>query len=300
MAVYHTPVMLDESLHALNIKTNGIYADLTFGGGGHSSSILKSLKEGRLISFDQDLEALANIPDDKRITPVHGNFRYLSNYFRYLGVEEVDGIIADLGVSMHQFDAPERGFTYRNDAVLDMRMNNSSDITAANVLNSYSVEQLSGIFIKYADIHFARRLAVSILKYRESMPFKTTGQLSECVSPFCRPNEKNKILSRVFQAIRIEVNNEFDALAEMLPQATEYLKKGGRLVILTYHSAEDRIVKNFIKTGNVEGKEEKDIRGQKADLMLKSLNTKPLIASSGELGKNPAARSAKLRVAEKI
>lgn len=300
MAVYHTPVMLDESLKSLNIKSNGIYADLTFGGGGHSRGILSHLKTGKLISFDQDMDALQNMPDDKRIIPVHGNFRYLTNYLRYLGIEEVDGILADLGVSMHQFDSQKRGFTYRCDALLDMRMNNNAELTAAEVLNTYSAEKLSEIFWKYADIPFSKRLAESIVNYRKKQKFSTTDQLIGCTLPFCRPNEKNKILSRVFQAIRIEVNHEFDALSEMLLQAVGHLKKKGRLVVLTYHSAEDRIVKNFMKTGNIQGREDTDIRGRKTGQILKPLYTKPIVPSDEEIGLNPAARSAKLRVAEKV
>ena len=300
MAVYHTPVMLDESLKALNIRSNGIYADLTFGGGGHSSAILKVLKNGKLIVFDQDMDALANIPDDKRLLPVHGNFRYLSNYLRYLDVDFLDGIIADLGVSMHQFDSHERGFTYRSDSRLDMRMNGDSDVTAADVLNKYSHQDLSTLFREYADLQFPGRIAAAVVRYREQKSFVTSGQLVECISPFCKPSEKNKMLSRVFQAIRIEVNREFEALSEMLPQAVTHLKKEGRLVILTYHSAEDRIVKNFFKTGNVEGIAETDIMGRKSGTSLKPVFNKPLIPADDEISRNPAARSAKLRAAEKV
>lgn len=300
MAVYHTPVMLDETLRALNVKTTGIYADLTLGGGGHSTAILKKLKTGLLVSFDQDTDALANMPESKRFIPVHGNFRFLSQYLRYLGIESLDGVLADLGVSMHQFDEPGRGFTYRSNAPLDMRMNHSAPFTAADVLNTYEEEKLTKIFRDYADIPFARRLATSIARFRSRQNFTTTGQLVDCVSPFCRATEKNKILSRVFQAIRIEVNAEFDSLKEMLPQAAACLKKNGRLVVLTYHSAEDRIVKNFFRTGNTEGSEETDIMGRKQGQMLKPVNNKPLIPSAEEMERNPASRSAKLRIAEKI
>lgn len=299
MAVYHTPVMLDEAINALNVKSNGIYADLTFGGGGHSRAIMERLKTGRLVSFDQDPDALKNIPDSKKIIPVHGNFRYLSQYFRYLKIDQVDGILADLGVSMHQFEAAERGFTYRADTKLDMRMNHNASLNAAKLLNTYDEHSLIRIFRDYADIPFARRLAVAVINFRNQKPFETTGQLVECVSPFCRATEKNKILSRVFQAIRIEVNAEMDALKEMLPQANEMLRPGGRLVVLTYHSVEDRLVKNFMKTGNTEGKEDTDLMGRKTGNGMKVLTPKPMIPTSDEVDRNPAARSAKMRAAEK-
>jgi len=300
MAVYHTPVMLNETLEALDIKSNGIYADLTLGGGGHSREIVKKLKTGKLIVFDQDTDALENIPSAKNIIPVHGNFRYLTNYFRYLGVKEVDGILADLGVSMHQFEEAGRGFTYRSETKLDMRMNMSGDKTAADVLNEYSEESLADMLWRYADLKQSRRIAKVIVQKRAEKRFSKTSQLEDCLRPFFRPDERNSFLARVFQALRIEVNAEMNALSEMLPQAAEFLKPGGRLVILTYHSIEDRMVKNFIKTGNVEGKSETDIMGRKTGSVLRAVFSKPLVANEEEIKRNPASRSAKLRVAEKI
>lgn len=297
---YHTPVLLNESIGALQVKDSGVYADLTFGGGGYARAILKQLKKGRLFVFDQDTDAFENLPEDKNIIPIHANFRHLSNFMRYYGVEKLDGIIADLGVSMHQFAEEKRGFTYRSNTALDMRMNKTAKITAADVINTYPYEKLAEMLRVYSDIPNAGAIAKAILKSRETGKINTSGQLADCLSRFYRPDTRNKFLSKVFQALRIEVNHEMEALSEMLPQAVSLLKKNGRLVILSYHSVEDRILKNFMKSGNTEGKVYKDIMGNSPDMPLRIITPRPIIAPEEELNVNPAARSAKLRIAEKV
>jgi 16S rRNA (cytosine1402-N4)-methyltransferase len=297
---YHTPVLLNESIGALQVKESGVYADLTFGGGGYARAILDKLKKGRLYAFDQDTDAFENLPDRKNIIPIHANFRHLSNFMRYYGEEKLDGIIADLGVSMHQFAEEKRGFTYRSNTALDMRMNKTAKQTAADVINTYSYEKLAELFRIYADLPNAGPVAKAIVKSRETEKINTTGQLADSLTKFYRPDTRNKFLSKVFQALRIEVNHEMEALSEMLPQAVSLLKKNGRLVILSYHSVEDRILKNFIKSGNTEGKIHKDIMGNSPDMPLRIITPRPIVAPEKEVSENPAARSAKLRIAEKI
>ncbi len=298
---YHIPVLLQACVDNLQIDPNGIYVDLTFGGGGHSKEILKHLsKDGKLISFDQDEDAAKNVPDDKRLIFVQQNFRYLKNYLRLNGITKVDGILGDLGVSSHQFDAAERGFSIRLDAELDMRMNKSSDLSARNVINEYDEKQLTFIFKTYGELDNAFKLAKTICEAREVEPIKTIDEFKKAISS-CTPKfETNRYLAKVFQAIRMEVNQELEALKECLTQCVEVLKPGGRLVIMSYHSLEDRLVKNLMKTGNIEGKEEKDIIFGTSTKVFKLLNSKPIVPTEEEIKNNSRARSAKLRVAEKI
>lgn len=299
-AVYHVPVMKDECLEGLNIKSDGVYVDVTFGGGGHSRAILEKLDQnGRLFGFDQDLDAMRNIPDDKRFTFVRSNFRYLSNFLRYHGVERVDGVLADLGVSSHHFDDEERGFSFRFDSGLDMRMNRKSHLTAAEVLNSYTEEQLADVFYLYGELQQARKLARAIVKARAAVEFGSTESLLEVVKPFFMREREKKDLAKLFQALRIEVNREMEVLKEMLEQIPDVLNPDGRLVVMTYHSLEDRMVKNFIKTGNCEGKAQKDFYGNPI-VPLRAVNNKVIVASEAEVERNPRARSAKLRVAEPV
>lgn len=297
--VYHIPALLEECMTGLDIKPDGTYIDVTFGGGGHSREILNRLGDkGHLYSFDQDKDAQSNIVDDRRFTFVYSNFRYLKNFMRYHGVESVDGILADLGVSFHHFDDEERGFSFRFDAPLDMRMNKQARLTAADVLATYSEERLSQIFSLYGELRQARRIASAVAKAGATGNIKTTGQLLELVTPYINRKQEKKELAQLFQALRIEVNNEMESLRNMLEQAAELLKPGGRLVIITYHSLEDRIVKNFIKTGNVEGVVEKDFYGR-VKTSLKAVNNKVIIPTEAEVERNPRSRSAKLRIAEK-
>lgn len=299
MDAFHTPVLLDESLSGLRIKPGGDYVDATFGGGGHSGEILKRLGNGRLFAFDQDKEAAKNIIDDKHFFFISHNFRFLKNFLAHYGVEKVDGILADLGVSSHDFDVPERGFSFRFDAVLDMRMNQKNQKTAASVLNNYSEEGLVNLFKDYGEVNNARQLVSAIVSLRSQQPIRTTGQLLESIRPLAPQKTENKYLAKVFQALRIEVNNEIEVLKEFLYAANETLKPGARLVVITYHSLEDRLVKNYMKSGNFEGKVEKDFYGNpKSDFIL--VNNKVIVAGEEELNRNPRSRSAKLRVAEKI
>ena len=308
---YHVPVLLEESVDGLNIQPNGIYVDVTFGGGGHSREILRRLGEkGRLFSFDQDADAENNIVADDRFTFVRSNFRYVKNWMRYYEVEKIDGLLADLGVSSHHFDDEKRGFSFRYDAPLDMRMNVRAGMTAADVLNSYTEQQLADVFFLYGELKQARRLAASIVKARQQQPISTTGELcrvlgekywaldtaSNTYQP--QPNAK-KDLARLFQALRIEVNHEMQALKEMLLGAQDLLCKGGRLSVITYHSLEDRMVKNMMRTGNVEGKAEQDFFGRTAT-PLRVINNKVTVPTDEEQTRNPRSRSAKLRIAEKI
>jgi 16S rRNA (cytosine1402-N4)-methyltransferase len=297
--IYHQPVMLHESIAGLNIKPDGCYVDVTFGGGGHSREILKQITSGKLFAFDQDADAINNIPKDDRLVFVQHNFRYMKNFLRYNKINEVDGVLADLGVSSHQFDEADRGFTFRSDAELDMRMNQQSKKSAKNVLNEYPVEQLADIFFYYGEIQNARRLASLIEKARKEKPLKMISQLVEAVKPCIPVHSENKYLAQVFQAIRIEVNGELDSLKDLLSQSVQFITVGGRLVVITYHSLEDRIVKNFIKTGNFEGKEDKDFYGNKKT-QFKAINKNVIVPSEDELKKNNRARSAKLRIAERI
>ncbi len=297
--VYHIPALLKETVDGLDIKSNGVYVDVTFGGGGHSREMLSRLGEkGRLFSFDQDEDALKNRLDDNRFVFVRSNFRFLKNFLKYHGVTEVDGVLGDLGVSFHHFDAADRGFSFRFDGALDMRMNKQSSFTAANLLNEYSEEALADVFYLYGELKNSRRLAKKICEARAVAPFKTINQFLEVVQPLFFREKEKKELAKVFQALRIEVNHEMDALKEMLTQAVEVLKPGGRLVVLTYHSLEDRLVKNFFKAGNFEGKLEKDFYGNPIT-SLKAVNNKAMVASDEEVERNPRSRSAKLRIAEK-
>jgi 16S rRNA (cytosine1402-N4)-methyltransferase len=296
---YHVSVLLRESVDGLAIQPDGIYIDVTFGGGGHSKEILRRLgRNGRLFGFDQDADAELNIVNDDRFTFVRSNFRYLKNWMRYYGVEAIDGLTADLGVSSHHFDDETRGFSFRFDALLDMRMNKRAGTTAADVVNTYGEEQLADVFRLYGELKNARKLAAVLVKARQEKPIETTGQLLELTEKlFAREREKKEI-TKLFQALRIEVNHEMDALREMLLGACQLLKPGGRLSVITYHSLEDRIVKNVMRAGNAEGKVEQDFFGQvKSPLHL--INNKVIVPSDEELLANPRSRSAKLRIAEK-
>lgn len=300
MTEYHVPVMLRECMEGLAIRPEGTYVDVTFGGGGHSREILKSLgPDGRLIAFDQDADAQKNIPDDSRIIFIDQNFRYLKNYCRLHDAIPVDGILADLGVSSHQFDQPERGFSIRFDADLDMRMDQSSSLTAREVLNSYGEEQLHRIFGIYGEVKNARTLAKTIVTARLNSPIETMSQFREVIARLIPRGKENKYLAQVFQALRIEVNQELEALQEFLEQAAEVLAPGGRLVVMSYHSLEDRLVKNFINTGKFRGEAEKDFFGNTIK-PLEAVTRKAVAATEDEIKQNNRARSAKLRVAVKL
>ena len=299
---YHTPVMLEPCLNGLNIKKDGVYLDLTFGGGGHSKAILGELgPKGRLFAFDQDLDAIENaetLAKDNRLSFIRSNFRYLKNWVEYYDIEP-DGILADLGVSSHHLDDGTRGFSFRSDAPLDMRMNQKSRLTAAQVVNEYSEEQLTRIFRLYGEVKEPQRVARAIVRARENGALQTTGALSETVGQVLPRDREKKELTKVFQALRIEVNGEMKALSEMLRGAVEVLKPGGRLVVLSYHSLEDRLVKNIIRSGNVEGNVEKDIFGR-AEAPLRAVGKGVSTPDEEEIEQNPRSRSAKLRVAERV
>lgn len=296
---YHVPVLLEESIDGLNLKKGGIYVDVTFGGGGHSKEILRRMdKSCKLYSFDQDEDAERNIVHDERFTFVRSNFRYLKNFLKYYGIEEVDGILADLGVSSHHFDDSERGFSFRFDGKLDMRMNKRAGMTAADILNNYDEEKLADIFYLYGELKNSRKLASVIVKRRSVKPFDTIGDFLETVKPLYGKEREKKEMAKVFQALRIEVNQEMEALKEMLYSATEMLKPGGRLSVITYHSLEDRMVKNIMKTGNIEGKMEQDFFGN-VKTPYKTINNKVIVPDDDEIETNPRSRSAKLRIAEK-
>ena len=296
---YHIPALLAETIEGLNIKPDGVYVDVTFGGSGHSREILKHLgAKGRLVGFDQDEDALQNMIDDERFTFVRSNFRYLTNFLKYHGVEKVDGILADLGVSFHHFDEAERGFSFRFEGKLDMRMNTRSSFTAARVVNEYSEEQLADVFYLYGEMHNSRRIASAIAKARSTRRIVSIEQFLEVLKPFFPREREKKEMAKVFQALRIEVNKEMKVLQELLSQSVETLNENGRLVVLTYHSLEDRLVKNFIRSGNFEGKQVKDFYGN-IIAPLNAVNNKVITASEEETARNPRARSAKLRIAEK-
>lgn len=297
---YHIPVLLHESVDGLDIKPGGTYIDATYGGGGHSREILARLgKDGRLFGFDQDLDAARGAIEDGRFQFVRSNFRFMKQWMRYYGVEHVNGILADLGVSSHHLDEGSRGFSFRYDAPLDMRMNQKASLTARKVVEEYSEEQISDILYLYGELRNSRRIASAIVKARGKQAIATTGQLAELLKPLMGYDREKKDMARVFQALRIEVNGEMQALRQMLSAATELLDDGGRLAVLTYHSLEDRMVKNFIKSGNIDGKVEKDTFGR--DLSpLKAVTRKPILPSEQEISGNTRARSAKLRVAEKV
>lgn len=298
--IYHVPVLLKESVDGLNIKSGGVYVDVTFGGGGHSKEILSRLdSESHLYSFDQDADAEKNIISDDKFTFVRSNFRYLKNWMRYYNVDGVDGVLADLGVSSHHFDDEERGFSFRFDSPLDMRMNKRAGNTAADIVNTYEETKLADIFYLYGEMKNSRRIAFEIVKARQQAPITTTGEFAEVVSKCIKREKEKKELARLFQALRIEVNSEMSALKEMLMATIDVLKPGGRLSVITYHSIEDRMVKNIIKAGNIEGKQEKDFYGR-VQSPFKQINNKVIIPSDEELDANPRSRSAKLRIAEKL
>ena len=297
-SAYHIPVLLEESIDGMNLQPKGIYVDVTFGGGGHSKEILhRGDSSIRLFSFDQDEDAERNIVNDDRFTFIRSNFRYLYNFLRYHGIEQVDGILADLGVSSHHFDDSERGFSFRFDGNLDMRMNKRSGKTAADIVNTYDEERLADIFYLYGELKNSRKLASTIVKARNRKAIVSIGDFLEIVKPLFGREREKKELAKVFQALRIEVNQEMEALKEMLLSAMEVLKPGGRLVVITYHSLEDRMVKNIMKTGNIEGKTIQDFYGN-PQTPFKLVN-KVIIASDEEVKRNPRSRSAKLRIAEK-
>ncbi len=296
---YHVPVMLRESVDGLDIRPGGIYVDVTFGGGGHSREILTRMDAaGRLFGFDQDADAEANIIGDDRFTFVRSNFRYLANWMRYYGVEAVDGLIADLGVSSHHFDDAERGFSFRFDAPLDMRMNKRDGMTAADVLNKYDEARLADVFYLYGELRTSRRMAAAVTKARAAKPIVTTQDLIDATAQLFKREREKKDMAKMFQALRIEVNHEMDALREMLKAAAALLRPGGRLVVITYHSLEDRIVKNVIRTGNPQGTACQDFYGR-METPFAAVNNKVITPSAAETGANPRSRSAKLRIAEK-
>jgi 16S rRNA (cytosine1402-N4)-methyltransferase len=298
MSDYHIPVLLEESIEGLNIQPDGIYADVTFGGGGHSAEILKRLDKGSLFAFDQDEDAMNNLPEDKRLVFIQGNFRYLKNYLIYYGIKQINGLIADLGVSSHHFDMADRGFTYRKDAKLDMRMNKNARLTAEMVINDYEAGRLSDIFTDYGELPHAQKLALSIAREREKQRIISTSQLIHCIESLIPRHAENQYLSKLFQAIRIEVNQELESLKEMLTSASEILNSGGRMVIISYHSLEDRMVKNFMRWGNTTEQPVKDIYGNKIE-PFRVITRKPLTAKEPEVSNNPRSRSARLRIAEK-
>ncbi len=297
---YHVPVLLNESIEGLNIKPNGTYVDLTFGGGGHSRSILEKLSaKGRLFGFDQDEDAAANAPADKRFTFVRGNFRFVGNFLRYQGVQRVDGILADLGVSSHHFDSPNRGFSFRHKGPLDMRMNQASPVSAATVVNTYPTEKLAELLRLYGELSNAGKLAHEMVKVRQIKPIETVEELFGLLQKFFPQKVQNKMMAQAFQALRIEVNGEMRALEQMLNQTQTLLAPQGRLVVIAYHSLEDRLVKNFMKTGNFEGKVEIDFFGNTSS-PFKLISRKVIVPSDEENQANTRARSAKLRIAEKL
>jgi len=296
---YHVPALLDESIRGLNIRPDGIYVDVTFGGGGHSIEILKRLKKGRLIAFDQDEDAISNVPDNKRLIFLNQNFRFLKNNLRFNGISSIDGLVADLGVSFHQFDEPDRGFTFRQDVALDMRMNKKDSVTAASLLKTLNEVQLAKILYDFGELVNSRKIAREIVAARAVKPITTVTDITNAIGRLAPRHQENKFYARVFQALRIAVNHEIDYLKEMLEQALELLKKDGRLVVITYHSLEDRVVKNFMRTGNFEGEEKKDFYGNLIT-PFRIINKKGTVPDENELEDNKRARSARLRIAEKI
>lgn len=297
--VYHIPALLKESIDGLNIRPDGIYVDVTFGGGGHSMEILKRLKTGRLIAFDQDEDAVINTPADNNFLFLNQNFRFLRNNLRFNDIQTIDGLIADLGVSFHQFDEPDRGFTFRQDAPLDMRMNKKGTVTAAHLLNTMDETSLADIFYRYGELSNSRRIAVEIVKARAAKPFATVNDIMNTVRKLAPFRQEHKFYARLFQSLRIAVNHEIDYLQEMLEQALSLLNSGGRLVVISYHSLEDRLVKNFMKTGNFTGEEKKDFYGN-IETPFRIINRKGTTPDDKEVAINNRARSARLRIAEKI
>ncbi len=292
--MYHNPVMLNECIDALNIRPDGVYVDVTFGGGGHSKEILKHIPEGFLFAFDQDPDAIKNHPGNENLTLIQQNFRYMINYLRFYNAIPVDGILADLGISSHQIDVPERGFATRFNATLDMRMDQKGSRSAADILNEASIEDMTNIFRQYGELKNAYNLAKRIATARQESPVNTTERLNEIASPLSGQKNPSKYLAQVYQALRIEVNDELGALKEMLFQAEKALKPGGSLVVISYHSLEDRLVKNFLKTGNFQGRQEKDFYGNPIT-PFKITRNKPFVAEDQELEENPRSRSARLR-----
>ncbi len=300
MSNYHTPVLLHECVDALQLKQGGIYVDVTFGGGGHSKEILKRMhKTARLIAFDQDLDAQKNIINDERFLFIHSNFRYIKNYLRYYGINKVDGILADLGISSFHIDAKERGFSFQSNAFLDMRMNKNKKKTAADIINNYDEQDLINLFRNFGELKNAGALTKKIIEARSSVKIEKIDEFINIIKDKIPKNRENKYLAKVFQALRIEVNDEMDALEDFLSATGDLLKSGGRLVVMSYHSLEDRYVKNYIRTGNCQGKVEKDIYGN-YEQIFKPVNKKPIVPGNDEIEKNPRARSAKLRIAEKL
>lgn len=298
--IYHIPALLNECMAGLNLKPDGIYVDVTFGGGGHSREILRLLNNsGHLYAFDQDEDAEQNIIEDKRFTFIRSNFRFLKNFIKFHHVTKIDGILADLGVSFHHFDDSQRGFSFRFEGRLDMRMNKHADLTAEDIINTYNEDRLADILYLYGELKTSRKIASALVKARNTGKIETTEQLLSIVKPFISNKQEKKELAQLFQALRIEVNHEMDSLKQLLQQSSSLLKPGGRLVILTYHSLEDRMVKNFLKTGNIEGQTEKDFYG-KINTPFKLINNKVITPSDEEIERNPRSRSAKLRIAEKI
>ncbi|MFT4523063.1 MAG: 16S rRNA (cytosine1402-N4)-methyltransferase [Bacteroidia bacterium] len=296
---YHIPVMLPECMEGLQIKPTGMYVDVTFGGGSHSKAIVNQLTTGKLVAFDQDDDAVANVFEDDRLIFVNHNFQYFKNFLKFCEIEKVDGILADLGVSSHQINEGSRGFSFRQDAPLDMRMNQEQTQSAFDVVNTYSNEQLSFVFKTYGEVRVAWKLANEIVAVRQHTPIKSTGQLAEIALPFIPVKVQNKTLAQIFQAIRIEVNGELETLKKLLTDSTEMLAPGGRLVVMSYHSLEDRLVKNFMNSGNLSGDVETDIKGVPST-PFKVLTRKPITPGDEELERNPRSRSAKLRIAEKL
>jgi 16S rRNA (cytosine1402-N4)-methyltransferase len=297
--IYHIPALLIESIEGLNIKPDGNYVDVTFGGGGHSMEILRRLKKGRLIAFDQDDDSAANVPADKKLLFLNQNFRFLRNNLLFNGIKSIDGLIADLGVSFHQFDEPSRGFTFRQDAPLDMRMNRSGKVTASYLLNTLDEKSLADLFFNYGELINSRRIASEIISFRATKPLSTAKDLMDAVARIVPYRQEHKFYAKLFQGLRIAVNHEIDFLKEMLEQALELLNPGGRLVVITYHSLEDRVVKNFIRTGNFEGEEKKDFYGN-IETPFRIITKKGITPGEDELAANKRARSARLRIGEKI
>ncbi|HNR42606.1 MAG TPA: 16S rRNA (cytosine(1402)-N(4))-methyltransferase RsmH [Bacteroidales bacterium] len=296
---YHVPALLDESIRGLNIRPDGIYVDATFGGGGHSMAILKRLRNGRLIAFDQDEDAMRNVPANKNLIFLNQNFRFLKNNLRHLGIEAIDGLIADLGVSFHQFDEPERGFTFRQDVTLDMRMNKKGNVTAASLLRTLDENAIAKLMYDYGELVNARKIARELVRARAVKPLTKVSDIISALGTMAPVRQENKFYARVFQALRIAVNHEIDYLKELLDQSLEMLKKDGRLVVITYHSLEDRIVKNFMKTGNFEGEEKKDFYGNIITPFL-TISKKGIVPGERETEDNKRSRSARLRIAQKI
>ena len=300
--VYHIPALLPQTLSALDIKPGGIYVDATMGGCGHSRAIIERLDAasgGHLYSFDQDIDAVSRAPRDERFTVVYSNFRYLTNFMRYYGVESVDGILADLGVSFHHFDDAARGFSFRHDGALDMRMNTRGGLTAAQLLAESDVDRIAEILKLYGEVRNARRMADAVVSARAKSPVDTTERLAQVIAPLIDPRREKKEMAQVYQALRIVVNDEMSALSALLTQSLALLKPGGRLAIITYHSLEDRLVKNFMRTGNLEGHDSRDFYGRNL-APLKPLGSKPVVPDEDEIERNPRSRSAKLRVAVKL